>query len=186
MPPLVIVPGLRPLREDDWLSFVAREHPGSVTLGRMDDLSCRGWIASLDAAVASLAEPPLIVAYCAGVLAVAHWAKRRSHPVHGALLVTPLDFESPLPEGYPPYEPLHRHGWLPMPLAGLPFPSLVAASTNDPSARYTRTLGLARVWGSRIVRIGNVGHLDAASGYGRWPQANEMIAEAAKLARERV
>jgi predicted alpha/beta hydrolase family esterase len=34
-------------------------------------------------------------------------------------------------------------------------------------------------WGSRFVDIGNVGHLNPASGFGEWPQARDFIRELA-------
>ncbi|MFF4684996.1 alpha/beta hydrolase [Streptomyces sp. NPDC001307] len=33
----------------------------------------------------------------------------------------------------------------------------------------------ARSWGSRLVELGAVGHLNPASGYGEWPLAEELI-----------
>jgi uncharacterized protein len=38
---------------------------------------------------------------------------------------------------------------------------------------------LARCWGSRLVELGEVGHLNPASGYGEWPRAEELIRELA-------
>jgi predicted alpha/beta hydrolase family esterase len=35
--------------------------------------------------------------------------------------------------------------------------------------------GLAQDWGSELVDIGEVGHLNPASGYGEWPQALNFI-----------
>jgi predicted alpha/beta hydrolase family esterase len=66
---------------------------------------------------------------------------------------------------------------MPVPRATLPFPSIVAASRNDPLASYERVTELARDWGSRLVDLGAVGHLNPASGYGPWPRAEELIAE---------
>jgi hypothetical protein len=40
-----------------------------------------------------------------------------------------------------------------------------------------RARGLAKAWGSRFVELGEVGHLNPASGYGEWPQAKELIHE---------
>jgi predicted alpha/beta hydrolase family esterase len=59
----------------------------------------------------------------------------------------------------------------------LPFPSIVAAGSNDPLSRLDRARGLAQAWGSRFVELGAVGHLNPASGYGEWPQAEEFICE---------
>jgi hypothetical protein len=39
---------------------------------------------------------------------------------------------------------------------------------------------LAEAWGSRFVNLGNVGHLNPAAGYGRWPQAEQFIRELAE------
>ena len=36
---------------------------------------------------------------------------------------------------------------------------------------------LARAWGSRLVDLGNVGHLNPASGFGEWPRALPLIDE---------
>ncbi len=95
------------------------------------------------------------------------------------MLAAPPDFESPLPEGYPTQQALRDNGWLPTPRAALPFPTIVAASTNDPLGRYERVEALARGWGSKLVNVGNVGHLNPASGFGEWPQAEEFIRELA-------
>lgn len=104
-----------------------------------------------------------------------HWAARHTRPVRGALLATPPDFETPLPDGHPAPHTLRDNGWLPTPSATLPFPSVVAASTNDPLARFDRVTELADAWGSRLVDLGPVGHLNPASGYGEWPRALEIL-----------
>jgi predicted alpha/beta hydrolase family esterase len=43
--------------------------------------------------------------------------------------------------------------------------------------RYERVSALARAWGSRLVDLGEVGHLNPASGFGDWPQADAFINE---------
>ena len=106
---------------------------------------------------------------------LAHWAQCTQRPVLGALLATPPDFEQPLPGGYPTLHELHAGGWLPVPRRRLPFPSIVAASRNDPLGRFERVAELAEAWGSRLVDLGEVGHLNPASGYGEWPRADALI-----------
>ena len=69
-----------------------------------------------------------------------------------------------------------------MPRAPLPFPSLAALSRNDPLGRHERVAELARAWGSRIVELGDVGHLNPASGFGPWPGAMDLIDEIAVVA----
>ena len=70
---------------------------------------------------------------------------------------------------------LRQNGWLPTPRTKLPFPSVVAASTNDPLGQFDRVAELARAWGSRLVNVGAVGHLNPAAGFGEWPQAEALI-----------
>jgi hypothetical protein len=108
---------------------------------------------------------------------VVHWARLTRRAVRGALLATPADFDQPLPDGYPSMEALEEGGWLPVPRNALPFRSIVAASRNDPLARYERVATFARSWGSKLVDLGEVGHLNPASGYGPWPQAVSLVNE---------
>ena len=152
---------------------------------------CRGWSATsspaprgsrqLDRSLAAIEGPVVLVAHSAGVMITVHWARRHQRPIHGALLAAPPDFESPLPDGYPTQDVLRQNGWLPTPRVQLPFPSIVAASTNDPLGRYERVAALAAAWGSRLVNVGAVGHLNPAAGYGEWPQAEDLHSRAARV-----
>ena len=83
--------------------------------------------------------------------------------------------ENPFPAGYPTTDTLREHGWLPIPRRPLPFPSLVAASRNDPLCAFERAQALAQDWGSDLEDLGPVGHLNPAAGFGEWPQALELI-----------
>jgi hypothetical protein len=116
------------------------------------------------------------VAHSAGVMMTVHWARTRVAAVRGALLAAPPDFESGLPPGYPSTETLARNGWLPIPRAQLPFPSVVAVSSNDPLASAESARHFAAAWGAEAVDAGAVGHLNPASGFGEWPQALEFLA----------
>ena len=70
---------------------------------------------------------------------------------------------------------LRDHGWLPIPRRPLPFPSIVAASTDDPLGNPVRLRGLAARGGAGCIDLGAVGHLNPASGFGDWPEAVELI-----------
>jgi predicted alpha/beta hydrolase family esterase len=117
----------------------------------------------------------VLVAHSGGVIMLVHWARQSTREVKGALLATPPDFEAPMPDGYPTMAGLSAGGWLPVPRARLPFRTIVAASRNDPLGQYEKIEALARDWGSELVDLGEVGHLNPASGYGPWPQAQTLI-----------
>jgi uncharacterized protein len=178
-PTILFVPGLRDHVPEHWQTLLEARLPRAACVPRRqaDKLSCAAWVEDLDRAIAAIAGPVVLVAHSGGVMMVAHWAGRHRRPIKGALLAVPPDFDSPLPAGYPSQEALRENGWLPTPIAPLPFPSIVAASTNDPLGRYERVEALAKAWGSRLVNIGAVGHLNPASGYGEWARAEALVHE---------
>jgi hypothetical protein len=178
-PSILIVPGLRDHVPEHWQTLLEQHLARAATVPRRAaaKLSCAAWVEDIEQALAQLAGPVILVAHSGGVMMVVHWAQQHRRPIHGALLATPADLESPLPPGYPTTAQLQQNGWLPIPRARLPFPSIVAASTNDPLARYDRVAAFAQDWGSRLVEIGAVGHLNPAAGYGPWPRAEELIRE---------
>ncbi|MFF2503657.1 RBBP9/YdeN family alpha/beta hydrolase [Streptomyces sp. NPDC058067] len=178
-PTVVIVPGLRDHVEEHWQTVLAAETAGARSVPPLtgDRLSRDAQVAALESVLADISGPVVLVAHSAGVMTTVHWAQHHRRPVTGALLAAPPDFDTPLPEGYPTAQALRENGWTPAPRSPLPFPSIVAASTNDPLATFDRVAGLARAWGSRLVNLGPVGHLNPASGYGAWPRAEEFIRE---------
>ena len=179
-PTILIVPGLREHVPDHWQTLLAAKLPRvrSVAPLEHDKLNCAARVDAIDSALAAIEGPVIIVAHSAGAIMVARWATRRAtREIQGALLAAPADLETPMPAGYPTIDVLNDHGWLPIPRATLPFPSIVAASGNDPLTRLERARDFAEAWGSRFVELGAVGHLNPASGYGEWPQAEEFIRE---------
>ncbi|MFE3445161.1 RBBP9/YdeN family alpha/beta hydrolase [Nocardia sp. NPDC059180] len=176
-PTIVIVPGLRDHVPEHWQTLLAERLNKVRTVPPLecDKLSLASRIAALDAVLADIDGPVVLVAHSAGVMITVHWAQHYQRPVRAALLATPADLETPLPSGYPTAQELEAGGWNPIPRGRLPFPSIVAASTTDPLASYRRAAGMAESWGSRLVDIGDVGHLNPASGYGDWPRAQELL-----------
>ncbi|WP_331769601.1 alpha/beta fold hydrolase (plasmid) [Embleya sp. NBC_00888] len=186
-PTVVFVPGLRDHVRDHWQTLtadrLARAGRAVHTVAPLtvDRLSRAARVAALDDlldnALSRDPGPILLVGHSAGTITIAHWAQRHRVPIQGALLATPPDFETPLPDGYPTPEELAMNGWTPVPRAPLPFPSVVAASANDPLAAAERVARLAGDWGSRLVELGPVGHLNPASGFGEWSRAEELLHE---------
>ena len=91
-----------------------------------------------------------------------------------------------MPEGYPTLGALQAGGWLPVPRERFGFRSIVAASRNDPLARFERVAELARAWGSRLDDLGEVGHLNPppASARGRGQRITSLHSRY-RLARRR-
>jgi uncharacterized protein len=179
-PTILIVPGLREHVPDHWQTLLAAKLPKVLSVAPLehDKLSCAARVDAIDRALACIEGPVIVVAHSAGVMMLAHWASQRAtREIQGALLAAPADLETPMPAGYPTTDVLGEHGWLPIPRAVLPFPSIVAAGSNDPLSRLERARGFAQAWGSRFVELGEVGHLNPASGHGEWPQAQELIRE---------
>jgi predicted alpha/beta hydrolase family esterase len=176
-PTILIVPGLRDHVEEHWQTLLAKKLANVRVVPPMgrEDLDCARRVAALDKEAAAVEGPIVIVAHSGGAITVAHWAQRNKRHVRGALLAVPPDFEKPMPEGYPTVAALDAAGWLPVPVAPLPFPSIVAASRNDPLCQFHRACTMALNWRSRIVDLGNVGHLNPASGFGEWLRAEELI-----------
>ena len=177
---VLIVPGLRDQVSNHWQTLLASRMPRAETVAPMgrENIGLDGRVAAIEAAAQRIGGPLILVAHSAGCIMTAHWAKRTHCQVIGALLAAPPDLETAMPQGYPTLEALSANGWLPVPREPLPFP-IVAASENDPLGRLDRVLELGRAWGGRIVNIGAVGHLNPASGFGYWPQAEDFIAELA-------
>ena len=180
---VLIVPGLRDHVPGHWQTLLQAELesegvPVSCVPRRADEkLSCARWVDAIEHSLAAIEGPVLLCAHSGGVPMVAHWARTSRRPVLGALLATPADLERPLPAGYPALEALREGGWLPIPRLSLPFPSIVACSSNDPLAEHGRVIELAVAWGSRVVELGDVGHLNPAAGFGPWPRARELLRE---------
>ena len=85
----------------------------------------------------------------------------------GALLVAPVDIDNAGLDAIATFASV--------PLAPLPFPSIVVASTDDPWATLERARRLADTWGSDFVDAGPLGHLNSASGVGDWPAGREIL-----------
>jgi predicted alpha/beta hydrolase family esterase len=186
-PTVLIIPGLRDHVDAHWQTLLVREleargRPVRTVppMGR-EDLDCARRVEAIDRALDEIPEPPIVVAHSGGAIMFVHWARAYERPIRGALLATPPDFEQPMPDGYPTIDALRAGGWLPVPREPLPFPSIIAASRNDPLGRIERVAELARAWGSRFDDIGLVGHLNPASGFGAWPRAESYITELAAL-----
>lgn len=174
---ILIVPGLRDHVPAHWQTLLeARlDKVRSVPPLEENKLSLAARVDAIQRELEQISGPVILVAHSAGALMVVHWAACHDRPIKGALLAAPPDLEANWPAGYPPPESLRANGWDPLPKGPLPFPTIVAASTNDHLASLESVTQMARQWGGELVNLGAVGHLNPASGYGEWPQAEDFI-----------
>lgn len=176
---VLIVPGLRDHVAEHWQTLLEARlnNVRSVPPLETDKLDCAARVRAIQHELEQIDGPVILVAHSAGVLMVAHWAARHSGSIKGALLAAPPDLNATWPANYPSPETLKANGWAPLPAGALPFRSLVAGSTNDHLASLEAVTRMARDWGSEVVNLGEVGHLNPASGFGHWPQAEALILE---------
>lgn len=170
---VITLPGLWNSGPQHWQTLWEQKHPEFRRIQHRDwnNPHRDEWVAELDAAIATSRGTPILVAHSLSCALVAHWAQSGSAlKIAGAFLVAPSDAEAP---NYPK-EPV---GFAPMPMQKLPFPSIVVASANDEYVGIERARAFAAAWGSRLVEIGDAGHINGASGYGEWPEGERMLVE---------
>jgi len=167
LPTALILPGLSSSGPEHWQTLWEQSDPTCrrVEQAEWETPRCADWVSTLDDAVARSEESVALVAHSSSCALVAHWARDASAAnlakVRGALLVAPSDPDGPsFPEG--------PTGFAPIPMARLPFRSIVVASRDDPYITIERAREYAAAWGSELVDVGDAGHINAASGLGTW------------------
>jgi predicted alpha/beta hydrolase family esterase len=173
---VLIVPGLGGSGPEHWQTRWEAERSDCSRVEQLSwhDPDPASWSAVLDAAIAAVAGPVILVAHSLGCVAVAHWAAhlaiRGTGPARagGALLVAPCDVERP-----GALAAIAR--FAPTPRVALPFPSTVVASADDALATLPVARGLAHSWGSDFVDAGALGHINAASGLEAWDFGQALL-----------
>ncbi len=169
---ILIVPGYTNSGPDHWQS---RWETKLSTARRVEQAEWHkpvreAWIEALVAAVEAGSRPVVILAHSLGATTTVLAADRIAGRVAGAFLVAPPDV------GNPEIRPRHFLTFGPYPRDPLPFPSVVAASSNDPYCALDVAEDLANAWGSYLVHAGEAGHLNAEAGYGPWPEGSMAFA----------
>lgn len=174
---VLIVPGLRDHVAEHWQTLLQARlaNVRAVPPLQVNGLDCNARVEAIQRELEQIDDDVVLVAHSAGVLMVAHWAARYDRPIKGALLAAPPDLNAQWPAAYPRPDTLRANGWAPLPITPLPFPSIVAASSNDHLASLEAVTAMAEGWGSDLELLGAVGHLNPAAGFGPWPQAETFI-----------
>lgn len=169
--PVFILPGWQNSGPDHWQSLW-QDRFGYRRIEQHDWMRpLRGdWIMRLEEELLACSQPAVLAAHSLGCIQVAAWAAHSRHPgrVRGALLVAPGDADHiSLRELLP--------SWSPIPMLRLPFPTRLLASRDDPFCAFDRARVLAAAWGSELVDCGPLGHINADSGLGDWPQGHAHL-----------
>jgi hypothetical protein len=168
---VLLVPGLGNSGPEHWQSlWEIRTGYLRVEQRDWDTPVLSDWLAGLDSAARNAGGPIVLVAHSLGCALVAHWASSGRADVRGALLVAPADVDSDL------HTPAEVRSFAPMPLEPLPFAATVVASRTDPYVSFQRAEQFARAWRATFVDAGRLGHLNADSGLGEWPEGQRLIA----------
>ena len=111
-PTVLIVPGLRDHVAEHWQTLLQQKLPNAVSVAPLehDKLSCAARVAALDAALAKIDGPVILVAHSAGVMITVHWAQQHNREIHGALLATPADLGRNDPPKLSGHRGLHARG----------------------------------------------------------------------------
>lgn len=176
---ILILPGLSSSGPTHWQSLWEAEHPEYRRVEQQDwfDPNPENWVRNIDMMVQQCHTPPVLVAHSLATIAISYWVRSKAPswakgcPIRGAFLVAPADVESESP---------HREllqAFCPVPLEPLPFKSIVIASSNDPYGSLERVTQFAKAWGSELVIAGALGHINANSNIGNWPQGQALFTD---------
>ncbi|MBI5791449.1 MAG: alpha/beta hydrolase [Rhodocyclales bacterium] len=155
---ILVVPGRGGSDADHWQTHFEHSHCNArrVEQNNWDVPDLDLWAQRIAAACREHNGSVLAVAHSFGCLALVRAVQAFGTKITGALLVAPAD-----PERFAIPAALIR--------GRLPCPSLLIASDNDPWLRAWQARELATNWGSRYLNLGLAGHINVASGFGKWP-----------------
>jgi uncharacterized protein len=179
MTPTLILPGLNGSDEGHWQRFWLKDDANSVLVEQDDWKSPRveTWTKRLEQ-VLHQEGSAYIVAHSLGCLLAARCADGPSaRLIKGALLVAPCDLSTT--------EKLHPGAihFGRMPTRTLPFPTITVGSLNDIYMPLESLSLYCRLWKTEIKNLGQAGHINIESGFGRWTGGYGLLSLLKKRAR---
>lgn len=174
---VLIVPGFHGSGPGHWQTWLEGELPDARRVGGIDwdtPLLAR-WAGEVRREIDEAGGAVWLVAHSFGCLASVVAAADRPHKVAGLLLVAPAD-----PERFELLGVREAPRRAPgvgdfLPQSALTCPSTLVASSTDPWLAPAAALRWAERWGSRLIDIGDAGHINAESGHGPWPLALALL-----------
>jgi uncharacterized protein len=170
MSEIIILPGIGGSGDAHWQTHWEDAHQNMRRFApaSWDQPDLRDWIAALDSAVAAASEPPLLVAHSLACLLISLWRRVSHRPIIGAFLVA-------VPDPNSPQFPDEAAEFVDIPEEPLGFPSLIVASSNDPFASLAYVRRRAAGWGTGLVEVGALGHINGASCLGAWKEGLNLL-----------
>jgi predicted alpha/beta hydrolase family esterase len=165
-----ILPGLNNSGPDHWQTHWENVYGfARIQQQDWDTPVADDWMSTIENKITQYPlEQVVLIGHSLACCAIVKWAEQYQHIIKGALLVAPSDTEAP---SYP----TGTTGFVPMPLFKLPFPSVVIASTNDFYVTLDRAKLFANAWGSKLIEIGTLGHINSSSNLGDWPEGYSIL-----------
>ncbi|ACM24937.1 alpha/beta hydrolase [Agrobacterium sp. SHOUNA12C] len=170
MSDIIVLPGLGGSGEGHWQTLWEQQDPRMRRFqpASWDRPELTDWIAALDRKIGRAKTPPILIAHSLACQFIAHWAVSAKTEILGAFLVAVPD---PTGEVYLGGAPSFANP----PRQRLPFPSLLVTSTDDPYGPFDYAKESASVWGSELIDVGPLGHINSASGIGDWPEGQALF-----------
>ncbi len=174
----VIVPGVCGSEHDHWQSWLQRQLKSCSRVQQQDwnKPVLHEWIEQFVKTVQSIQEPIQIVAHSFGCLTTV--AALAQHPelnqkIKNLVLVAPANparfgdagFARESQNDYQQY--FHQ--------LKLQVPTQMIISENDPWLNFQDALQLAKAWKIRPKNLGQVGHINVASGFGPFPEIYDFL-----------
>ena len=166
-----IVPGLGGSGPEHWQTYF--EQSGNnfqrIIQQNWDEPDINEWVKTIDNAISTYdPQTVVLVGHSLGCPTIAQWAARSHKKIKGALLVAPPDIEDF-------QEKLHIGLFSSLPTDKIEFPTIVVASTNDHWDKNQKAAFYASHWGSKLLTVGDAGHINDLSGYGNWEEGLEIL-----------
>ncbi|MEK5789055.1 alpha/beta hydrolase [Acinetobacter johnsonii] len=174
----VIVPGVGGSEHDHWQSWLQRQLKSCSRVQQQDwnKPVLHEWIEQFTKTVQSIQEPIQIVAHSFGCLTTV--AALAQHPelnqnIKNLVLVAPANparfgdagFARDSQNDYQQY--FHQ--------LKLQVPTQMIISENDPWLNFQDALQLAKAWKIKPKNLGQVGHINVASGFGPFPEIYDFL-----------
>ncbi|AZN63694.1 esterase [Acinetobacter johnsonii] len=174
----VIVPGVGGSEHDHWQSWLQRQLKSCSRVQQQDwnKPLLHAWVEQFVKTVQVIQEPIQIVAHSFGCLTTV--AALAQHPelnqkIKNLVLVAPANparfgdagFARDSQNDYQQY--FHQFK--------LQVPTQMIISENDPWLNFQDALQLAKAWKIRPKNLGQVGHINVASGFGPFPEIYDFL-----------